>query len=377
MVKAVMNVAHFLIKDIFRKKLRVFLTIGGIGIGVCLCIIMLGIGESIKNSFKDVYGKRQIDIIVQEKEQMSILLSRVDAHLAQEMQKIPAVDSTAATLLYLHKLNGSAIPVFGWEPDGFLFDTVEMTDGRRPEAGKKEAMAGEALVKMLAKDKERQITIKGVPFVIVGTFKSSSPFEQSSAVMPLADLQGVVREKGKATFINVRLKPEYRAQAAMDNVIREVESSFPFVAAMRTDAFVAEKTKFIVIGEQFSILVSLITIIAVALGLANTMVTSGFEKRKLLAILMALGWKKVEVGSLFIWESVIVAFFGGALGVLLGFKGTTYIFGMTSISALSPVLSAVFVLKVVGMILGSAIVAAIVPTWIMLNANPVEIIRGE
>lgn len=372
-----MNIAYFLIKDVFRKKLRVLLTIGGVSIGICVCIIMLGIGESIKNSFKDVYGKRQIDIIVQEKDQLSILLSRVDARIAPEVQKIPAVADATATLLYIHKLKGSAVPVFGWEPKSFLFDAVELSRGRAPAAGKKEAMVGEALARGLEKDNEKQIKIKGVPFNVVGVFKSTSPFEQFAAVMPLADLQTTIHEEGKASFINVRLKPAYRTEAVIESTIKEIESVFSLTDPMRADTFISEKTKFIVMGEQFSLLVSLVTIIAVALGLANTMVTSTFEKRKFLAILLALGWQKMEIAMLFVCESLIMALIGGAIGILLGFKGAVYIFGLTSIQAFAPALDTVFVLKIVGMILGSAIFAAVIPVGIALNSNPVETIRGE
>jgi putative ABC transport system permease protein len=372
-----MNIVHFLVKDVFRKKMRMLLTICGISIGICVCIIMLGIGESIKNSFKDVYGKRQIDIVIQEKDQLSILLSRVDGRIAQGMQQASGVGDATATLLYIHKLKGSAVPVFGWEDNSFLFDAVELTWGRRPVAGKKEAMVGEALMRSLKKEKEKQIKVKGVFFDVVGVFKSTSPFEQYAAVMPLSDLQTTIHEEGKASFINVRLKPAYRTEAAIENIIRETESKLPLVAAMRADTFISEKTKFIVVGEQFSLLVSLITVIAVALGLANTMVTSAFEKRKFLAILLALGWRKIEIAALFVCESLIVAIVGGVIGIFLGFKGTGLVFGATSIQAFVPEMNFVFVSKIVGMILGSAVFAAIVPAWITLNSNPVETIRGE
>ncbi|MEK7849421.1 MAG: ABC transporter permease [Candidatus Omnitrophota bacterium] len=372
-----MNILHFLIKDIFRKKTRALLTICGISVGVCVCIIMLGIGESIKNSFKDVYGKRQIDIIIQEKEQLSILLSRVDAGIATDIKRISSVGDATATLLYIHKLKASAVPVFGWEPDSFLFDAVELLRGRRPVAAKNEVMAGEALARSLDKDKETQIKIKGVTFRVVGVFKSTSPFEQYAAVMLLSDLQATIHEAGKASFINVRLKPSYRTETMMENITREIETDFPLTATMRADAFISEKTQFIVVGEQFSFLVSLITIIAVALGLANTMVASAFEKRKFLAILLALGWQKIEIAALFMFEALIVVILGGAIGIFLGFKGTGYIFGLTSIQAFVPDLNAVFMLKIVGMILGSAVVAAILPIWTTLNSDPVETIRSE
>ena len=372
-----MNIIYFLVKDIFQKKARVFLTICGISIGICVCIIMLGIGESIKNSFKDVYGKRQIEIIVEEKEQLSILLSRVEASLAQGMQKIPAIEDVSSTLLYLHKFKGAAVPVFGWEPNSFLFDVVELVQGRRPVVGKKEVMVGEAFMKRLQKENEKQIEIKGVSFAVVGVFKSSSPFEQFAAVMPLSDLQITIHEEGKASFINVRLKPQYRLEATMESTIKQIEGVSPLITAMRADAFIFEKTQFIVMGEKFSFLVSLITVIAVALGLANTMITSSFEKRKFFAILLALGWQKAEVGLLFLCESLIVALIGGSIGIFLGFKGTAYIFNMTSINAFVPTLGVVFIFKIIGIILVSAIFAAVVPTWITLNSNPVEIIRSE
>ena len=372
-----MNILHFLIKDIFQKKMRMLLTICGISIGVCVCIVMLGIGESIKTSFKDAYGKRQIEIIIEQKDQLSILLSRVDSALVQEVRKIPAIEDASATLLYLHKLKGSAVPVFGWEPDSFLFSVVELTQGRKPALGKKEVMVGDAFMRSLEQEKEKQIKIKEVLFNVVGVFKSSSPFEQFAIVMPLADLQSTIREEGRASFINVRLKPAYRLETMIAKIIRELESAFPNVSVMRADAFISEKTKFIVMGEQFSFLVSLITIIAVALGLANTMVTSSFEKRKFLAILLALGWQKVEIAILFLCESLIVALIGGCIGIILGLKGTAYIFSMTSINAFVPTLSIIFIFKIIGLILGSAVFAAIVPTWITLNSNPVEIIRGE
>jgi putative ABC transport system permease protein len=372
-----MNIAYFLVKDIFRKKLRALLTILGISIGVCVCIVMLGIGESIKRSFGDLYSKSQIDIAIQEKDQLSILLGRVDADVSRRIRALPAIEDAGAVLLYVHKLNKAAVPVFGWEPDTFLFDTVELTQGRLPLAGKKEAMVGVVLMRTLEKDHIKQIKIRGGTFEVVGAFKSSSPFEQSAVVLSLGDLQPVLREEGRASFVNVKLKPAYRNDGAIERALKDIQEALPSIEAMRADAFVAEKSKFIVMGEKFSLLVSVITLIAVALGLANTMVTSSFEKKKFLSILLALGWPRLMIAALFICESLVVAFIGGALGIFLGFKVTAYIFSLSSVQAFVPELSFLFILKIVAMLLSSALFAGLVPTWITLNSNPVEVIRSE
>jgi putative ABC transport system permease protein len=216
-----------------------------------------------------------------------------------------------------------------------------------------------------------------VSFNVVGEYKSTSPFEQYAVVILLADLQTAIHEEGKASFINIRLKPAYRTDAAIENITKEIENNTPLVSVMRADVFIAEKTKFIVVGEKFSLLISIITIIAVALGLANTMVTSTFEKRKFLAILLALGWQKFEIAILFVSESLLVSLLGGSIGIFLGFKGTAYVFSLTSIQAFVPVLDVSLISKIVVMILGCAVFAAMVPTWITLNSSPIEVIRGE
>ena len=372
-----MNIIYFILKDVFRKKIRVFLTILGISVGICVCIIMLGVGESVKNSFHDTYGKRQIDMIAQEKDQLSILLSRVNADIAGQIAGIPAVADSSATLLYILKLKESAVPVFGWPPESFLFDEIEIVQGRRPAPGMKEVMAGQALMRRLKKEGQKQIKIKRVLFNVVGEYKSTSPFEQYAAVAALADLQAAIREEGKASFINIRLNPDDRTEASMESVANQIESHMPAVSAMRADVFIAEKTKFIVAGEKLSLLISIITILAVALGLANTMVTSTFEKRKILAILLALGWQKAEIGILFLCESLVVSLLGGLIGIVLGFKGTAYAFSFTDSQALAPTLDAFFIYKIVATVLGIAVFAAIVPTWVTLNSNPIEVIRGE
>ena len=100
-----------------------------------------------------------------------------------------------------------------------------------------------------------------------------------------------------------------------------------------------------------------------------------FAKR--MTIAGAIGIVIFAIVALFVCESLIVAFMGGALGIFLGFKIMTFIFNMTSIQAFVPELSLIFIIKIVGMLLASALFAGLVPAWITLNANPVEVIRGE
>lgn len=372
-----MNVIHFLIKDILRKKIRTLLTILGVSIGICVCIIMLGIGQSIRNSFKDIYGRHKIDIIAQERNQLTIMLSKLDMGLENEIRKIPEVSDAAGVYLYIYQFKRNPVPVYGCEQDEFIFEGIDLIKGRKPISGNNEVIAGDALMASLPGENRGQVTLKGENFKIVGVYKSRSPFERFALVAQLKDLQGLTGEKDKVNFINVRLKPEFHTAEHIEKVIRQIETACPQLTAMKADVYAAEKAKFIVMGDKFSLLVSVITVIAVILGLANTMATSSFEKRKFLSILLALGWQKAEIAMLFLCESLIIGIVGGAIGMWMGFKGTEYVFWLTDIRAFIPTWDPAFILKIVVLIIGSSIVAAIVPTWLTLNSNLLETIRGE
>ena len=220
-----MNFASFLFKDIFRKKISLFLTLAGVAVGIASCVIVLGLTDSIKSSFVNVHEKRGIDIVVFEKDELSFASSRVDAAVEEGIRKMPGVKHATAMFLDFQRYKNAFLPLYGWEADSPLFVELTLTEGRFPGPGAGEEAGG----------------------------------------------------------------------------------------------FVAEKSKQIVMGEKFAVMVAIVTIAAVALGLANTMMTSVFNKRKLIGMLMAVGWRKADVMKALFAESLFVAGAGGLAGSALGF----------------------------------------------------------
>jgi ABC-type antimicrobial peptide transport system permease subunit len=160
-------------------------------------------------------------------------------------------------------------------------------------------------------------------------------------------------------------------------MIKKIERKFPQLTAQDVDVFIAEKWSYILIGDKLSTVIVMVTVIAVIFGLSNIMLTSFFERRKLIGLLIAMGWQKSDVLRNLVCQSLLISFAGGVLGIPLGFFGIEHLFGMVEISLFMPVWNMALLAKIIGIIIASGIVAALIPSSIILNLNPVEVIKSE
>ena len=63
---------------------------------------------------------------------------------------------------------------------------------------------------------------------------------------------------------------------------------------------------------------SLLAVIIGVLGVMNTMLMTVFERKHEIGVLLALGWKRTRIVKMVLFESALLGFMGGVLGVLLG-----------------------------------------------------------
>ena len=138
------------------------------------------------------------------------------------------------------------------------------------------------------------------------------------------------------------------------------------------------------ISSLFNVILTMIlgllalAIVIALLGIANTIALSVLERTRELGLLRAVGMTRRQLRATIRWESVIIALFGAALGLLLGVLGA---WGM--VEALRddgfevfrlPVPLLVVVAAVAG-VLGMA--AAVVPAWRAGRLKVLDAIRTE
>ncbi len=132
-----------------------------------------------------------------------------------------------------------------------------------------------------------------------------------------------------------------------------------------------------------------IILLALLFGVSNTMMMSVFERIREFGVLMAIGMKKIKLFLLILFESIIILFFGGLIGVLFAFATIEFLsnkgidlsifeegmaeYGMSSI--LYPILPLDMYLTLFAMMFFTAIIASISPAIKAIKLNPAEAIR--
>lgn len=134
----------------------------------------------------------------------------------------------------------------------------------------------------------------------------------------------------------------------------------------------------IIVG--FIILIALISVLVSAINTANTMITSVIERIREIGVMKSIGAKNSEIFNMFLFESSLLGFVSGALGVLVGVIFTSIagnILSNLGWSFLKPFYS--FGLFA-GCILFATVTGAVSGVFPAINAaktNPVEALRYE
>lgn len=108
-----------------------------------------------------------------------------------------------------------------------------------------------------------------------------------------------------------------------------------------------------------------------ALSTTNGLLASIIERRREIAILMALGWRKNATALVFVLEGTLLGLVGGILGAILGGIFFVYFYHVLSINLLFAVLSSIGILGFIGAL--SAVYPGILATRIL----PAEAVRYE
>ncbi|MCH7850453.1 MAG: ABC transporter permease [Nanoarchaeota archaeon] len=134
----------------------------------------------------------------------------------------------------------------------------------------------------------------------------------------------------------------------------------------------------IIIG--FVILIALISVLVSAVNTANTMITSVIERTKEIGIIKAVGAKNSELLKIFLFESAMLGFIAGIIGVLVGFMITSFVNSVLinlGWGFLSPYYSLELFIGCVLFATGTGAISGVIPAIRASKINTVEALRYE
>lgn len=120
-----------------------------------------------------------------------------------------------------------------------------------------------------------------------------------------------------------------------------------------------------------------VALLVAAIGIMNTMMMSIFERTKEIGIIKVLGCRIDNIAGLFLAEAAYIGLFGGALGMGLSFGISALLNVFLASSGMRSIIPAYLVFGAVGFSIIVALVAGMYPAIRAMKLSPLAAIRNE
>jgi putative ABC transport system permease protein len=375
---AQLSFAGFAWKNLWRRRLRTLLTLGGITMGIGAFVALVGFSRAFEHEWQRLYTSSGTDIAVVE---TNFLATALNQDLGAKLQAVPVVDKVAPMIFNLIDLTPDVNAlVYGWQANSYELNSLKFVSGSRFHDGQPEVILGNLLAGDLKKKPGDTMTIQGTPFKVTGVFHGGSALEDGAVIMPLDQMQVISSMDGKVTAFHVRLKP-VPAGANYDAYVKsgekEIEAAVPGVHADPA-ADRAANNGLVSLAHSVAWGTSSIALLIGILGIANTMAMSVFERTREIGILRALGWRGWHVILLILTEATGLGVVGGLLGIVVGWGALRILASLPqTASVVSTAVDPQHFVEALLIAIASGIAAGAYPAWRGAHLSPVEALRYE
>ena len=353
------NLLKIAMNALLRNKLRAFLTMLGIIIGVASVIAMLGIGQGSKQSIQQQIagmGLNLVTVIPGSQERGGVQFG------ASTMQSLKETDVNAiladcpAVLAATPEVRGNGQVVFGalnWptslygENESYLqIRERSVVSGRMftPQeiaSAAKVCLLGQTVITNLfgagADPIGQVIRFKKIPFLVIGVLDSKglNTFGQDQDDLILAPYTTVQKRVLAIPYIQaiytsaVDSKSTDLAQSQIEETLRrthKIKASAEDDFRIRNQAELL--TTFSSVSNILTVLLGAIAGISLlvgGIGIMNIMYVSVTERTREIGLRMAIGGKGFDILLQFLTESILLSITGGVIGILLGIAASKII----------------------------------------------------
>lgn len=318
-----MILARYTVREMLRRPGRTALTLVGTAIGVAAVVAITITIETTRQAYRDVYasvgGRAALEVVAGGYDPL-------DPAPVERAARGPGVVATVPVVQGLVALIGSGAPMplllLGAEPEaGRLVRDPRYVEGRAPAADDEAAM-----VAPFAKDRGigvgstiRVLTRAGVlPWRVVGLTEAggAGAFQGGAVVATtLATAQRAFRAEGKANAVQVVLEEGADPAPVKARLAASLPSGLFVQEPAARGALSADSLRAV---EQGLSTMSVMSLVAGAFIVLNTLLMNLAERRKQIGVLRAVGTTQRQVRALLRREAAVYGVVGTALGIALG-----------------------------------------------------------
>jgi putative ABC transport system permease protein len=206
-------------------------------------------------------------------------------------------------------------------------------------------------------------------FFVVGVVSTGG--EDDSRIF--GDLDVVQNLANKENKVNIMHISAVCNACPVDEIALLIEDNVPDIEV--TTVKQVEKATMQILEDINSMmfLITIVALLASALGVMTTMTTSVVERTKEIGMMKAIGAEDHKIATLFLSEAIIIGIIGGILGYIVGIILAQYIGESVFNSAITPVFMVLPIILVIS--IGVTVLSSILPVRRAIRIEPAEVIR--
>ncbi|MBN2404446.1 MAG: ABC transporter permease [Coriobacteriia bacterium] len=384
------------LRSIFKRKLRAFLTIFGITIGVLALVVMGSIAEKLQllvDGGTDYYVDK---VIVSAPSAMAGFSTEpLSTDVLAQIESVDGVARASGSVMMLLDTDTSSVNMGvpaninagDFRDEGYESFESDVVEGRKLEKDDRGVVVvGSDLVQKLDAKVGEKVTIRNRQFEVIGILGKTLTAPDKAVQIALSDAQellvadmpSAIRDTVDPAKLITSVAVYVDEGESPDELADVIQAEVPDIEAMGPAGFEKSVKEPLQIFTQIIYAIAAVSLLVGGLSVINTMTMSVAERTREIGVRKAIGASDFAIMHQFIDESATMGLIGGVLGLGLGAliamagnqagaASATELFLLTPRLALGSVLFA--------LVLG--VLSGLYPAYHAARLNPVEALRYE